>query len=112
MTAVIPDSATPVDMPVETRRKVTDLFTRDEIAMLTERSDLMGFYAVGFTWAVIGLLAISRWTKPGTSSTYGYNHYALLGSVEAVFGLPRLGYAATPGRRMFGLDVYNSSWQG
>ena len=55
MTAVIPDSATPVDMPVETRRKVTDLFTRDEIAMLTERSDLMGFYAVGFTWAVIGL---------------------------------------------------------
>lgn len=38
-----------------TRRKVTDLFTRDEIRMLTERSDLMGFSAVGFTWLVIGL---------------------------------------------------------
>jgi hypothetical protein len=60
----------------------------------------------------IGLLAISRWTRPGTSSTYGYNHYALLGSIEAVFGLSKLGYAATPGRRTFGLDVYNSSWQG
>ena len=53
--ATIPDSATPVEMPVETRRKVTDIFTRDEIRMLTERSDLMGFSAVGFTWGVIVL---------------------------------------------------------
>jgi hypothetical protein len=59
----------------------------------------------------IGLLAVSRWTKPGTSSGYGYNHYALLGSLEDVFGLPRLGYAATPGRRTFGLDVYNGDWR-
>lgn len=49
----LPDSATPVEMPAATRRKVTDIFTRDEIKMLTERSDLMGFLAVGFTWAVI-----------------------------------------------------------
>jgi hypothetical protein len=56
----------------------------------------------------IGLLAVSRWTKPGTSSTYGYNHYALLGSLEEAFGLRKLGYAATPGRRTFGPDVYNS----
>ncbi len=60
----------------------------------------------------IGLLAISRWTRPGTTSTYGYNHYALLGSVEQLFGLPAIGYAATPGRRTFGLDVFNSDWQG
>lgn len=55
MTAMIPDSATPVDMPAATRRKVTDIFTREEIRMLTERSDRMGFAAVGFTWGVIAL---------------------------------------------------------
>ncbi|MGH8493836.1 MAG: fatty acid desaturase family protein [Moraxellaceae bacterium] len=53
MTAMIPDSATPLEMPASTRRKVTDIFTREEIKMLTERSDLMGFAAVGFTWGVI-----------------------------------------------------------
>lgn len=53
MTATIPDSATPVDVPAATRRKVTDIFTREEIKMLTQRSDLMGFAAVGFTWGVI-----------------------------------------------------------
>lgn len=51
--STMPDSATPVEMPAETRRKVTDIFTREEIKMLTERSDLMGFAAVGFTWGVI-----------------------------------------------------------
>ena len=60
----------------------------------------------------IGLLAISRWTRAGSTSTYGYNHYALLGSLEQAFGLPRIGYAATPGRRTFGTDVYNKDWQG
>lgn len=37
-----------------TRRKVTDIFSRDEIRMLTQRSDLRGLAAVGFTWLVIG----------------------------------------------------------
>ncbi|MDF2445372.1 MAG: fatty acid desaturase [Moraxellaceae bacterium] len=67
MTAAIPDSATPVEMPAETRRKVTDLFTRDEIKMLTARSDLMGFWAVGSTWAVIAAaFALLAWatTQP------------------------------------------------
>ncbi|HEX4870478.1 MAG TPA: fatty acid desaturase family protein [Moraxellaceae bacterium] len=58
----IPDSATPVEMPPETRRKVTDLFTRDEIRQLTARSDLMGFWAVGSTWAIIaGAFALLAW---------------------------------------------------
>lgn len=42
-----------------TRRKVTDVFTREEIRMLTERSDLMGFAAVGFTWGVIALTFVA-----------------------------------------------------
>lgn len=37
------------------RTKVTDLFSREEITMLTAKSDLMGTWAVGSTWAVIGL---------------------------------------------------------
>lgn len=62
MNAVVPESATPVELPAETRRKVTDLFTRDEIKMLTARSDLMGFWAVGSTWAVIaGAFALMAW---------------------------------------------------
>jgi fatty acid desaturase len=36
-----------------TQRKITAIFTRDELRMLNERSDWMGFAAVGFTWAVI-----------------------------------------------------------
>jgi fatty acid desaturase len=47
-----------------TRRKVTDIFTRDEIKMLTERSDLMGFLAIGFTWSVFALtFALLVWAS-------------------------------------------------
>ena len=48
--------------------------------------------------------------KPGTWSTTPYNHYSLLGSIEQIFGLPKLGYARTEGLDTFGLDVYNSGW--
>lgn len=48
-------SATPVEMPASTRRKLTDLFTHEEIRRLTARSDRMGFAAVGFAWGVIAL---------------------------------------------------------
>jgi fatty acid desaturase len=62
MSAAIPESATPVEMPAETRRKVTDLFSRDEIKRLTARSDLMGFWAVGSAWAVIAAaFALMAW---------------------------------------------------
>jgi fatty acid desaturase len=40
-------------MTADTRRKVAAIFTREEVRTLNERSDLMGFVAVGFTWAVI-----------------------------------------------------------
>lgn len=58
----------------------------------------------------IGSLVISRWTRPGTWSTTPYNHYSLLGSMERIFGLPKLGYARAQGLDTFGLDVYNSGW--
>ena len=55
----------------------------------------------------VGALILSRWTTPNTWSTAPYNHYALLASLEDVFRLPYLGYAAARGLNRFGLDVYN-----
>jgi hypothetical protein len=55
----------------------------------------------------IGALVISPFVRPGTSSSTPYNHYSLLGSIEDVFGLTRLGYAATV-TSTFGDDVYNA----
>jgi hypothetical protein len=57
----------------------------------------------------VGALVISPFVRPGTWSTTPYNHYSLLASLEEVFGLPKLGYAAAPGLNRFGLDVYNAS---
>jgi fatty acid desaturase len=50
-------SPAPAELPLDTRRKLSELFSREEIRLLNERSDLMGFGAVGFTWAVIALTA-------------------------------------------------------
>jgi phospholipase C len=52
----------------------------------------------------VGAVLISPFIRPGTVSHQPYNHYSLLASIEQLFGLPRLGYAA--GRRTFGRDVY------
>jgi len=50
------------------RQKLSDIFSKDEIAALTKRSDVMGCYAVLFTWAVIALTfaALARWPHPWT----------------------------------------------
>lgn len=39
---------------MNTRTRVTELFSREEIRQLTERSDWQGAWAVASTWAVIG----------------------------------------------------------
>lgn len=57
-----PATATPDTLPATTRRRVTDLFSRDEIRQLTARSDAHGFAAVGFTWgAIVATLALLAW---------------------------------------------------
>lgn len=50
------------------RRKLSDMFSKDEIARLTARSDWMGWRALLFTWGVIGLTfgALARWPHPLT----------------------------------------------
>ncbi len=44
----------------------------------------------------IGALLLSPFIAPGTISDTPYNHYSLLRSVEQIFGLAPLGYAADP----------------
>jgi phosphatidylinositol-3-phosphatase len=56
----------------------------------------------------IGALVLSPRTKGGTTSERPYNHYSLLASIEDLFGLPYLGYAAAPDVNRFGADVYSN----
>jgi fatty acid desaturase len=50
------------------RRKLTELFTRAEIAHLTQRSDLRGGWMVLSTWGLIALVfaLLARWPHPLT----------------------------------------------
>ncbi len=53
----------------------------------------------------VGAVLLSPFIKGGTVSTTGYNHYGLLASLEDLFGLPKLGFAADV-PSTFGSDVY------
>ncbi len=55
----------------------------------------------------IGALVISKWTQRHSWSTTPYNHYSLLASLEDLFGLEHIGFAAQDGLNRFGLDVFN-----
>jgi phosphatidylinositol-3-phosphatase len=55
----------------------------------------------------VGAVALSPFIRPGTVSTVPYNHYSLLRTVEDIFDLGHLGYAAEPDLRAFGSDIFN-----
>jgi hypothetical protein len=55
----------------------------------------------------VGAVALSPFIKGGTVSTRPYNHFSTLRTVETLFGLPFLGYAASPDPGTFGRDVFN-----
>jgi phosphatidylinositol-3-phosphatase len=57
----------------------------------------------------VGAIVLSKFVKPGTVSAVPYNHYALLRTVEALFGLPYLGYAAEKDLQVFGPDVFSAA---
>lgn len=57
----------------------------------------------------VGALVISVLTKPRSTNTTPYNHYALLCSLENVWKLSHLGFAGAPGLTCFGKDVYNQT---
>jgi phosphatidylinositol-3-phosphatase len=54
----------------------------------------------------VGAVALSPFIRPGTVSTAPYNHYSLLRTVEDVFGLDHLGFAAEPGLQPLDSDVF------
>jgi phosphatidylinositol-3-phosphatase len=56
----------------------------------------------------IGAVALSPFVKPGTVSVVPYNHYSLLRTIETIFGLSPLGYAAQPEVVPFGTDVFTA----
>jgi hypothetical protein len=61
----------------------------------------------------VGLLLISSYVQPGTVNPTDYfNHYSLLRSLEDVFNLEHLGYAADPALPAFDKSVFNAKTAG
>jgi len=65
-----------------------------------------GFLYPGPGGGRTGAVLVSPCIEPGTLTRRAYNHYSLLRSIEDGFGLDHLGYAAQPGLRPFGRDVF------
>jgi len=55
-----------------------------------------------------GAVLLSPFVKPGTTNQTAYNHFSLLRSVEDMFQLDYLGYAAQTGLKPFGSDVFDA----
>jgi phosphatidylinositol-3-phosphatase len=66
-----------------------------------------GLTALGRGGGKVGAVLLSPYIKPGTVNPTPYNHFSLLRSVEDLFGVGHLGYAAQAGLRPFGDDVFN-----
>ena len=56
-----------------------------------------------------GTVVLSQFTAPGSVNDTPYNHYSLLRSVEDLFGVGHLGYAAQSGLKAFGSDVFGAT---
>lgn len=64
----------------------------------------------------VATIVLSKYIKPGTQSSVAYNHYAVLRSLEDVFGITsggsdghgHLGYAGMSGLAAWGADVYSN----
>ena len=58
----------------------------------------------------VGMLLLSPFVEPGSVNETGYyNHFSLLLSIEELFGLPPIGYAANPALSAFDGTVFNLS---
>ena len=62
---------------------------------------------VGLGGGHIATILISKYIKPGSTDSTSYNHYAMLASVEDIFGLSHVGMADATGLTTFGPDVFN-----
>lgn len=57
----------------------------------------------------VGLLLLSPFVEPGTTSETYFNHFSLLATIEELFGLERIGYAAEPAITGFDESIFNAS---
>lgn len=53
-------------------------------------------------------MVLSPFVRPGVTNQNFFNLFSFLRSVEDLFGLGHLGYAAQPDLRPFGSDMYNA----
>jgi phospholipase C len=56
----------------------------------------------------VGALLLSHYVKAGTTNQEAFNHFSLLRTIENLFGLGHLGYAALPKVEAFGASVFNA----
>jgi hypothetical protein len=61
---------------------------------------------------VVGALLLSPLIKGGTTAPEAYNHYSLLRTVEDVFGLSHIGYAALPAVKSLSPTLLNAPAKG
>ena len=59
----------------------------------------------GYGGDQIGAVLLSPFIKPGSTSSTPYNHYALLKSIEDIFHLDHIGYAADDARTHYRLNT-------
>jgi hypothetical protein len=56
----------------------------------------------------VGALLLSPYVKPGTTNQEQYNHFSLLRTIEDLYGLKHLGFAAASGVSSFAPSVFSA----
>jgi len=57
----------------------------------------------------VGLLLLSPYVEPGTTSETYFNHFSLLVTIEELFELERIGYGAEPALTGFDESIFNAA---
>ena len=57
----------------------------------------------------VGLLLLSPFVEPGTTSETYFNHFSLLATIEELFSLEKIGYAAEPAITGFDESIFNAA---
>jgi phosphatidylinositol-3-phosphatase len=57
----------------------------------------------------VGALLISPFVEAGTTSETYFNHFSLLATIEELFGLEKIGYAAEPAITGFDESIFNAA---
>lgn len=57
----------------------------------------------------VGLLILSPYVEPGTTSETYFNHFSLLVTIEELFELERIGYGAEPALTGFDESIFNAA---